>query len=151
MKLLSVFTSISISFLSLFASLSQARNSTYFNPVLPGAQADPSCIRVEETFYCATSTFIAFPGNPIYASKDLINWKIISHAWNRESQLPGVSWGTEDQTGGFWAPTLRYHDGEFWLVNIYQGGPGGRIGTLFRTRDPYSNDAWGDPVVFGQD
>jgi beta-xylosidase len=48
-------------------------SSTWFNPVLPGWHSDPSCTVVGDTFFCATSTFIAFPGLPVYASKDLIN------------------------------------------------------------------------------
>lgn len=85
--------------LSLFASFvilpTHASNSTYSNPVLPGWHSDPSCVQVDGTFYCVTSTFIAFPGLPIYASKDLLNWKLISHVWNRESQMPGVSQQTK--------------------------------------------------------
>ncbi len=55
-------------------------NSTYSNPILPGFHPDPSCIFVPEwddTFFCASSTFNAFPGIPLHASKDLQNWKLI--------------------------------------------------------------------------
>lgn len=55
-------------------------NSTYANPILPGFHPDPSCIFLpdwDETFFCATSSFNAFPGIPIHASKDLQNWKLI--------------------------------------------------------------------------
>lgn len=55
-------------------------NSTIFNPMLPGFHPDPSCIFVKEwdsTFFCASSSFNAFPGIPIHASKDLQNWKLI--------------------------------------------------------------------------
>jgi beta-xylosidase len=55
-------------------------NSTIYNPMLPGFHPDPSCIFVREwnsTFFCASSTFNAFPGIPIHASKDLQNWKLI--------------------------------------------------------------------------
>jgi beta-xylosidase len=130
-------------------------NSTFFNPVLPGWHSDPSCIRVEDIFYCVASTFIAFPGLPVYASKDLVNWKLISHVWSRESQLPGVSWNTTIQQDGLWAPTIRYHDNEFWVVCEYilngatlqDLGPGS-LGVLFRAEDPYSDEAWGDPLIF---
>ncbi|KAF6827534.1 arabinofuranosidase, partial [Colletotrichum plurivorum] len=63
-------------------------NSTFINPVLPGWHSDPSCIRVDDTFYCTISTFVAFPGLPVYASKDLVNWRFQSHAWNRDAQIP---------------------------------------------------------------
>lgn len=55
-------------------------NSTYFNPTLPGFHPDPSCIFVsdwDDTFFCASSSFNAFPGIPIHASKDLQSWKLV--------------------------------------------------------------------------
>ncbi|CAI6089700.1 unnamed protein product [Clonostachys chloroleuca] len=126
----------------------QLANSTYYNPILPGWHSDPSCIRVDETYFCVTSTFIAFPGLPIYASKDLRNWRLISHGWSRESQLPGISWNTYGQQDGMYAATLRYHEGEFFLICEYLGQEDGIIGVLFRTTDPFSDDAWSDPVTF---
>jgi beta-xylosidase len=130
-------------------------NSTFFNPVLPGWHSDPSCIRVDDTFYCVTSTFIAFPGLPVYASKDLKNWRLISHVWNRESQLPGVSWNTTLQQDGLWAPTIRYHDNEFWVICEYilnsatlEDLGDGSLGVLFRSNDPLSDEAWSDPLIF---
>ena len=69
----------------------QAPNSTFYNPIFPGFYPDPSCIFVPErddTFFCASSSFNAFPGIPIHASKDLQNWKLIGHVLNRKEQLP---------------------------------------------------------------
>ncbi|KAI2466688.1 glycoside hydrolase family 43 protein [Annulohypoxylon bovei var. microspora] len=126
-------------------------NSSYFNPALPGWHSDPSCVHVNGTFFCATSTFISFPGLPIYASKDLVNWKLVSHVWNRDSQLPGVSWNTSVQQYGMYAPTLRYHDSEFWVVCEYLGTETGNLGVVFRTSDPFTDAAWGDPVLFHPD
>ena len=127
---------------------SSAQNSTYHNPVLPGWHSDPSCTRVADTFFCSTSTFISFPGLPVYASKDLVNWRLISHAWNREAQLPDLSWNTFGQQDGMYAPTLRYHDGEFFVICEYLGIEGGIVGVVFRTTDPFDDDAWSDPVIF---
>lgn len=62
----------------------QAINSTYYNPILPGFHPDPSCIFVpkwDNTFFCASSSFNAFPGIPLHASKDLQNWKLIGKAY----------------------------------------------------------------------
>ncbi|KAF6801026.1 hypothetical protein CSOJ01_12075 [Colletotrichum sojae] len=136
-------------------STSTPPNSTFINPVLPGWHSDPSCIRVEDTFYCTTSTFIAFPGLPVYASKDLVNWRLQSHAWNRDSQIPGTSWNTTIQQDGMWAPTLRFHGGEFWLICTYilngatlEDTGDGTQGVLFRTKDVRSDQAWSDPLIF---
>lgn len=73
-------TLVSWAFTALLASSVQCENSTFFNPILPGFHPDPSCIYVpewNETFFCASSSFNAFPGIPIHASKDLQNWKLI--------------------------------------------------------------------------
>jgi beta-xylosidase len=124
-----------------------AQNSTFLNPVLPGWHSDPSCAQVDGIFYCVTSTFISFPGLAIYASKDLIDWKHISHAWNRESQLPGYSYATKGQQEGMYAATIRYREGTFYVICEYLGS-GQLAGVLFKTTDPYDDKAWSDPVRF---
>ncbi|KAI0431732.1 glycosyl hydrolase [Xylaria sp. FL1042] len=123
-------------------------NSTYYNPVLPGWHSDPSCTQVDGTFYCVTSTFISFPGLPIYASKDLINWKLISHAWNRESQLPGASANSTAQEVGMYAATLRHRDGLFYVICEYLGLGTSNLGVVFKSTDPFDEPAWSDPVTF---
>ena len=47
------------------------------NPILPGFHADPSIIRVEDTYYIANSTFEWFPGVRLHRSKDLLNWELL--------------------------------------------------------------------------
>lgn len=130
--------------------LNTSVNSTYYNPVLPGWHSDPSCVHVNDTYYCATSTFIAFPGLPIYASKDLINWRHISNAWNREEQLPGINLQTTEQQAGMFAPNLRYHDGLFYMTCVYAGvNTTSQInGTIFTTPDPFDDEAWSVPFVW---
>jgi beta-xylosidase len=126
-----------------------AQNSTYYNPVLPGWHSDPSCTPVNGTFFCVTSTFISFPGLPIYASRDLINFKHISHVWNRESQLPGYSYATDAQQQGMYAATIRQHEGTFYVICEYLGTTTNRTnGVLFKTTDPFKDAAWSDPVLF---
>ncbi|EME82017.1 glycoside hydrolase family 43 protein [Pseudocercospora fijiensis CIRAD86] len=126
-------------------TLARAENSTYYNPVFPGWNSDPTCTHVDGTFYCAVSTFVAFPGLPVYASTDLIHWKLISHAWNRESQLPGITKETRDDSGGMYAPNLRYHAGKFYLTCAYLSSKL-LYGTTFVSPDPYNNSAWSDPI-----
>jgi beta-xylosidase len=124
-----------------------AQNSTYHNPILPGWHSDPSCTQVNGTFFCVTSTFISFPGLPIYASKDLINFKHISHVWNRESQLPGYSWATTAQQQGMYAATIRFNKGTFYVICEYLG-TGKTAGVLFKTTNPFDDKSWSNPVLF---
>ena len=53
------------------------------NPVLPGFNADPSIIRVDDTYYIANSTFEWFPGVRLHESKDLVHWNLLPSADNR--------------------------------------------------------------------
>jgi beta-xylosidase len=82
--------------LLLIALPALAQNSTFTNPILPGFHPDPSCIFVSDwsdgpTFFCASSSFNAFPGIPLHASKDLQNWKLVGHVLNRREQLPRLA------------------------------------------------------------
>ncbi|KAJ3522188.1 hypothetical protein NMY22_g11999 [Coprinellus aureogranulatus] len=127
------------------------RNSTYYNPILPGFHPDPSCIFLQEwddTFFCASSSFNAFPGIPIHASKDLQNWKLIGHVLNRKEQLPRLA-ETNRSTSGIWAPTLRYHKKNFYLVTTLvdddkpQSDSSRWDNIIFKGSDPYNPSSWG--------
>lgn len=79
--------------------LAGAENSTFNNPILPGFHPDPSCIFVPEwddTFFCASSSFNAFPGIPIHASKDLQNWKLIGMLYVPNTPFGCLPWHTAD-------------------------------------------------------
>lgn len=127
----------------------QTVNSSYTNPILPGWNSDPSCVFVPEldnTFFCTTSTFLVFPGIPVYASKDLQNWKLASHALSRAEQLPQLS-GRRAASNGIFASTLRYHEGVFYLITSYiDSEEDAPLLLLFNTTDPYSS-TWSDPVI----
>ena len=83
------------------------------NPILPGFNPDPSIVRVGDDFYIATSSFSYFPGIPIYHSRDLVHWELLNCAFSHPEYLPLTP---DNVSGGLFAPTLRYHDGRFWLI-----------------------------------
>ena len=128
-----------------------AANSSYTNPMLPGWHSDPSCIYVGEkynSFFCATSSFLAFPGIPLYTSKDLMNWKLASNVFSRSSQVPWIANATAQQAG-IWAATLRYREGTFYLATVFTyHNPWILHGLIFTSTNPYSNTAWSQPLVY---
>ncbi|KAI0906031.1 glycosyl hydrolase [Ustulina deusta] len=145
-------------FAALLSAALARPNSTYTNPILPGFHPDPSCIFVPEwddTFFCASSTFNAFPGIPLHASKDLQNWKLIGHVLNRNEQLPRLA-ETNRSTSGIWAPTLRYNEKTevFWLVttlvdddkDAYDASRWDNV--IFKSKNPYDPQAWSKAVHF---
>ncbi|KAL2802069.1 glycosyl hydrolase [Aspergillus granulosus] len=97
---------------------------SYENPILPGFYPDPCILRVDDIFYLITSSFQFFPGLPIHKSKDLVNWELVGNAINRPSQLSLQHATTKANslerreifTGGIYAPTMRYHNGTFYIV-----------------------------------
>jgi beta-xylosidase len=137
------------------AVLASSQNSTYTNPILPGWHSDPSCVFVAEennTFFCTTSSFLAFPGIPIYASQDLVHWKLVSNAFTRPEQVPEIANSTsQTQQDGLWASTIRYRKGKFYLVTSYASTfPAFKVvsGFLFTSTNIYSDDSWSDPIRF---
>ena len=83
------------------------------NPVLPGFNADPSMIRVGDTYYIANSTFDWWPGVRLHESRDMVHWNLLPGPLNRVSQLDMKG---NPSGGGIWAPDLSYADGKFWLI-----------------------------------
>ena len=81
------------------------------NPVLRGFNPDPSFLRVGDDYYLATSTFEFHPAVRLHHSTDLVHWSVVGHALEDGFDLRGVP-----DSGGVWAPSLSYADGEFWLA-----------------------------------
>ncbi|HZK62351.1 MAG TPA: glycoside hydrolase family 43 protein, partial [Anaerovoracaceae bacterium] len=123
---------------------------TYRNPVIPGFHPDPSVCRVGNDYYLVTSTFEYFPGVPVFHSKDLVNWEQIGHCLTRESQLPLNKCRA---SGGIYAPTIRYHDGLFYMVVTNVSGGGNFYVTAKDPAGEWSKPFWVnqggiDPTIF---
>ena len=85
----------------------------YTNPVVKGFYPDPSVCEANGKFYLTCSSFQFFPGVPLFESEDLVNWKQIGHVLTRKSQ---VMLEKVNSSGGVFAPTIRYHEGRFYMV-----------------------------------
>lgn len=161
------------------------------NPIVSGFSPDPSIVKVDDWYYLATSSFHIWPGLPIYASRDLVSWQHIGlytafpcfhrpvltlasgNAISRKEQLSlsgartRLFHRTADSnarlaTGGLYAPTIRYHNGTFFIVctNSVRGPPNTNL-TLDMAQDVKNNfivtstdiwgDQWHDPVPFDFD
>lgn len=111
--------------------------SNYINPIIKGYNPDPSICRVGEDYYLVTSTFEYFPGVPIYHSKNLVEWELIHYCLTRDSQLPLAECKC---SGGIYAPTIRYHDGIYYMVTTNVTDRGNFI---VHTKD--INGEWSEP------
>ena len=114
----------------------------YKNPIIKGFYPDPSICRAGDKYYLVCSTFQYMPGVPVFESSDLVSWKQVGNALTRSSQ---VSLETVPSSGGVFAPTIRYHNGRFYMVTTND--------TLHRNFYVYTDDItgeWSEPVYVDQ-
>lgn len=125
----------------------------YKNPVIPGFNPDPSICRVGEDYYLVTSSFEYFPGLPIYHSRDLVNWQQIGYCLTRDTQL---FLQAAPASGGLYAPSLRYHEGVFYVICTNVSDKGNFYCTAESPAGPWSDPIWVDiqsidPEIFWDD
>ncbi len=118
-------------------------DGTYTNPVINADYSDPDVCVVGEDYYLTASSFQCTPGLPILHSRDLVNWEIIGYAleelYEGDNELMN-HFSTPRHGEGVWAPSIRYHEGEFY---IYWGDPDYGV-YMVKTKDPAGK--WEKPV-----
>lgn len=112
-----------------------------FDPVIPGFFPDPSVCRVGEDYFLVNSSFEYVPAVPVWHSRDLVRWTQIGNALDRDTQFPASQ---ARGSGGIYAPTLRHHEGRFWLITTDVGESSGGQ-RLFHADD--AAGPWSDPVI----
>lgn len=111
-------------------------------PILPGCYPDPSIVRVDDDYYLVNSSFVFYPGVPIWHSTDLRDWERLGYVLNRREQLALPD--SIRVSGGIYAPDISYNpaNGTFYMITtLVDNG-----GTFYvTTTDPKSGE-WSDPV-----
>lgn len=107
---------------SLGSSWGDLGDGTFANPILPSDFSDIDAIRVGSDYYAISSTFHYSPGMVVLHSKDLVSWRIVSHAVGDIGRIgTEMKWDRMDRYGkGIWAGSIRHHAGRFW---VYFGTP----------------------------
>lgn len=123
------------------AAEADAAARTFTNPILSGFHADPSMCRVGDDYYMVHSTFEYFPGVPVYHSRDLVNWRLIGHCLTRKSQL---NLDRIRSSQGIFAPTIRHHNGTFYMITTHVGGAGNFYVTATNPAGPWTDPVWLD-------
>jgi len=132
----------------------QQSPDTFKNPILPGFHPDPSVCRVEDDYYLVNSSFEWYPGLPVYHSKDLVNWELIGYGITRPDQVE-LPEGLGNSMGVF-APTIRHHEGTFYIINTCVMCGGNFYITATDPAGPWSDPVWLDapgidPSLFWDD
>lgn len=109
------------------------------NPIISGFYPDPTICRVGDDYYMACSSFELSPGIPLFHSKDLAHWEQICNVMSPEN---GFHVEKNSMVGGVMAPTLRYHDGIFYIINANFSDKGNYIVTAENPAGPWSEPHW---------
>ncbi|WP_297086584.1 family 43 glycosylhydrolase [uncultured Draconibacterium sp.] len=118
----------------------QQSPATFTNPIVPGFHSNPSICRVGDTYYMTHPTLEYFPALPIMRSEDLMNWEKIGHAIHRVDQMnfpDGL-----DNSLGIFAPSIRHHNGIFYVVCTCVGCKGNFIVPAINSEGPWSDPIW---------
>lgn len=115
-------------------------DGTYTNPVINADYSDPDvCVGASgEDYYLTASSFQCIPGLPVLHSKDLVNWEIINYAIKGGLE-PAEEFTMPSHGNGVWAPSIRYHNGEYF---IFWGDPDYGM-MMVKTKDPAGE--WSKP------
>lgn len=113
-------------------------DGTYTNPVINADYSDPDVCVAGDDFYLTASSFNCIPGLPILHSKDLVNWEIAGYALRELKPLE--EFNKPQHGNGVWAPSIRYHNGEFF---IYWGDPDYGV-YMVKTKNPAGE--WSEPL-----
>lgn len=117
--------------------ISDRGDGTFSNPIIYSDYSDPDVIRVGDDYFMVSSSFVHTPGLPILHSKDLVNWKIVNHV---VKNIPYGNFEKPMHGNGIWAPSIRYHNGLFF---IFYGDPDYGI-FMSQTKDPFGS--W-EPLI----
>ena len=122
-------------------------DGTFTNPVINADYSDPDvCVGPSgEDYYMTASSFQCAPGLPILHSCDLVNWEIVGYALKElYTGFPELieHFNTPQHGNGVWAPSIRYHDGEYY---IYWGDPDYGV-FMVKTRGGDPAGEWEAPV-----
>jgi xylan 1,4-beta-xylosidase len=118
------------------SALVKPKPTQFINPVISGYSPDPSIVRAGDDYYLVNSSFVHFPGLPIYHSRDLVTWRQIGNAIDRPGQ---VDFSGMKVSAGLMAPAISYHDGLFYIVCT------NRKNFVITAKDPAG--PWSDPAL----
>jgi beta-xylosidase len=108
---------IPVLFTTISAQVRQAKNPIIFADV-----PDMAMIRVGDTYYMSSTTMHMNPGVPIMKSKDLVNWQLVSYAYDTLANVDELNLenGKSTYGRGSWASSIRSHNGTYYVTTFAQ-------------------------------
>lgn len=109
-------------------------NGTFLNPVLAGDRPDPNILKDGDDYYAAFSSFLYYPGVPIWHSRDLVNWTPVTAA-------------LKTVIGNVWALDIAKHNGRYFIyIPVLDDNDPGRALKTFVIHAPSMKGPWSEPI-----
>lgn len=133
-------------------------DGTYRNPILNADYPNVDIEQVGTIYYMITSTNHYAPGMTLLESKDLVNWTMIGHVFDKLTWEPRYNFDRmSGYSHGIWAGDLAYHD-KRWYCYFIDFQSGLYMSTANRITGPWSRPIcmlsktrWTDPAAFWDD
>ena len=130
-------------------------DGTYKNPILNADYPDVDIEQVRDTYYMITSTNHYAPGMTLLKSKDIVNWRMIGHVFDKLTWEPAYNFDAmSGYRFGVWAGDLAYHDGK-WYCYFIDTSSGLYVSSSEEITGPWSRPIcmlkkkrWTDPAAF---
>lgn len=92
------------------------------NPLIHADVPDMSMIRVGDTYYMSSTTMHMSPGVPVMKSKDLVNWQLVSYAYDTLANMDATNLtnGKSMYGKGSWASSIRYVKDTYYISTFAQ-------------------------------
>jgi beta-xylosidase len=131
-KTIPLLVALSFGAVTLLAAAEAPRQA--MNPIIHADVPDIAVIRVGETYYMSSTTMHMNPGLPIMKSKDLVNWELVSYAYETlvDNDAMNLANGRNAYGAGSWASSFRHHNGTFYVTTF--SSTSGRT-HVYRTKD----------------
>ncbi len=99
-----------------------AQRSAARNPIMFTDVPDMSMVRVNDTYYMSSTTMHMSPGVPVMKSKDLVNWELVSYAYDTLADIDEMNLvnGKYSYGKGSWASCIRFHHGVYYVSTFAQ-------------------------------
>jgi beta-xylosidase len=105
-----------------FITMSSAQDTHARNPIIFADVPDMSIVRVADAYYMSSTTMHMMPGVPIMKSNDLVNWRLVSYAYDTLANIDELNLtnGKSAYGRGSWASSIRYHQGVYYVSTFAQ-------------------------------
>jgi beta-xylosidase len=109
-----------VAFLSCLSFSNNIHAQQAINPIIFADVPDMSMMRVGDTYYMSSTTMHMSPGVPIMKSKDLVNWQLVSYAYDTLANIDELNLvnGKNSYGLGSWASSIRYHNNSFYVTTF---------------------------------